>query len=58
MLQQEFPWVRVNPKTYDVEMVGTFQALASGPGHLMTYRTWEQIIKERNINPQGLYRYP
>jgi len=58
MLQQEFPWVTVNPQTYDVTAVGTFDTLKGQPGNLMTYRTWEQITAERGITPQGLYRYP
>jgi hypothetical protein len=58
MLQNEFPWVTVDPKTYDVTATGTFQALVGQPGHLMTYRTWELIVQERNISPKGLYRYP
>jgi len=58
MLQQEFPWVTVNPQTYDVTAVGTLDTLKGQPGHLMTYRTWEQITAERGITPQGLYRYP
>jgi hypothetical protein len=58
MLHQEFPWVTVNPQTYDITATGTFHGLLGKPGHLMTYRTWELIVQERNITPQGLHSYP
>ena len=58
MPHTDFPWVTVNPQTYDVTAVGTFEALKGQAGHLMTYKTWELITQERNISPKGLYRYP
>lgn len=58
MLHQEFPWVTVDPQTYNVTASGTFEDLNGQPGHLMTYRTWELITQERGISPKGLYRYP
>ena len=58
MPHTEFPWVTVDPQTYDVTAVGTFEALNGQPGHLMTYRTWELITLERGISPKGLNRYP
>jgi len=54
----EFPWVIADNKTYDIVSIGTFEGLSkSNKGHLMTYRTWRQIVDERGLTPNdSLYR--
>jgi len=54
----EFPWVIADNKTYDIVSIGTFEGLSkSNKGHLMTYRTWKQIVEERGLTPNDfLYR--
>lgn len=55
-LLNEFPWVIAERRTYDIISAGTFQGLSQGAtserGHLMTYRTWKQIVEERNLSPK------
>lgn len=57
-IKDEFPWVRVDNKTYDIISLGTFDALSnSNIGNLMTYRTWKQIVDERGLKPNdSLYK--
>lgn len=55
-IQNEFPWVIADGKTYDIISIGTFKGLSqkttSTKGHLMTYRTWKQITEERGMSPK------
>jgi len=57
-IKYEFPWVIADNKTYDIIGIGTFDGLSkSSSGHLMTYRTWRQIVDERGLTPNdSLYR--
>ena len=53
-ITEEFPWVIADNKTYDIISIGTFAGLSktSDKGHLMTYRTWKQIVEERGLSPK------
>ena len=52
-IKDEFPWVVVDNNTYDIISVGTFDGLSNTKrGHLMTYRTWKQIVEERGLSPK------
>lgn len=43
-----FPWVLVDPKTYDIIRQGNFESLVGETNcHLMTLSVYEQILKER-----------
>jgi hypothetical protein len=48
-LIQEHPWVKVDPETYQILRVGTFQEINDLKivGHTMTLSIYNQIIEER-----------
>ncbi len=52
-LTHEYPWVRVNTQTWDVQAKGSFHEMNElGQGHLMTLNLWKQITEERGITPK------
>lgn len=54
-LTHEYPWVRVNPLTWDIEHKGSFHEMNKiQNGHMMTERTWKQITEERDMSPKDL----
>ncbi len=54
-LTHEYPLVRVNTQTWDVQAKGSFQEMNKrGQGHLMTLSLWKQITEERGIAPKDL----
>lgn len=54
-LTHEYPWVRVNPVTWDIEHKGSFHEMNKiGKGHMLTEANWKLIIEERDIKPKDL----
>lgn len=54
-LIHEYPWVRVNPVTWDIEQKGSFHQMNTvGKGHMMTEAIWKQLSKEAGLSPQDL----
>jgi len=54
-LTDEYPWVRVNALTWDIEHKGSFHEMNRiGKGHMMTETNWKLITEERGITPKDL----
>ena len=54
-LTHEYPWVRANTNSWDIEAKGSFHEMNKiGQVHLMTFSLWKQITEERGIAPKDL----
>jgi hypothetical protein len=54
-LTDEYPWVRVNALTWDIEHKGSFREMNRiAKGHMMTETNWKLITEERGITPKDL----
>ena len=48
-IREENPWVRVDPKTWQILQIGTFEFIKKSniDGHTMTLSIYNQILEER-----------
>jgi hypothetical protein len=48
-LREEHPWVKVDKKTYQILLIGSFEFITNSKmeGHTMTLSLYNQIIEER-----------
>jgi len=54
-LTDEYPWVRVNALTWDIEHKGSFHEMNRiAKGHMMTETNWKLITEESGITPKDL----